>query len=64
MNARTIAELDLRRAQLTERATRLEAEWRRLPHGTLSVALGKEVGDLKERAGDLAALLRVAEGMS
>ena len=64
MNPRTIAELDLRRAQLAERASRLEAEWRKLPATARAVALGKEVKDLKERAADYAAIIRVAEGMS
>ena len=64
MNALTLRELELRRAQLAERAERLRQEWRKLPTGQRALVLGKEVAALDERAGDLSALLRVAEGMS
>ena len=65
MNALTLRELDLRRAQLAERAERLRQEWRAAPStGPRALTLGKEVRALQERADDLTALLRVAEGMS
>jgi hypothetical protein len=67
MNALTLKELRLHHAQLDERAERLRQRWRALPAGSSpsrAVALGKEVKDLQERADDIAALIRVAEGMS
>lgn len=64
MNALTIAELRLRQAQLDERATRLEAQWRRMRATAAAVDLGKEVKALQGRAADYAAIIRVAEGMS
>jgi hypothetical protein len=65
MNALTLRELELRRAQLAERAERLRQEWRTAPSaGPRALSLGKEVRSLQERADDLTALLRVAEGMS
>jgi hypothetical protein len=43
-------ELDLRRAQLSERAERLRQEWRRGPSTSpRALALGKEVKALEER---------------
>lgn len=59
MNALTLRELELRRAQLAERATRLEAEWRRMPTGAKATATGKEVAALKERAEDYQTILDV-----
>jgi hypothetical protein len=64
VNSLTIAELRLRRAQLEERAERMEARWRLMPPTAKAVELGKEVKALKGRAADYAAILRVAEGMS
>lgn len=64
MNPQTLAELRLRQAQLSERAERLGAQWRRMPATEVAVALGKEVKDLQSRAADYAAIIRVAEGMS
>lgn len=64
MNALTLAELRLRQAQLAERAERLGAQWRRMPATAGAITLGKEVKALQERADDLTALIRVAEGMS
>jgi hypothetical protein len=64
MNALTLRELELRRAQLAERAERLRQEWRKLPTGQRALVLGKEVAARDERAADLSALLRMAEGMS
>lgn len=64
MNPLTLRELELRRAQLSERAERLRQEWRTVPViSPRAVPLGKEVRALQERADDLTALLRVAEGM-
>ena len=60
MNAKTIAELDLRRAQLAARAATLDAEWRTLPTGNRSTILGKRVKALREQADDYARLLRLA----
>jgi hypothetical protein len=57
MNALTLAELRLKHARLTERAERLEQEWRTLPVNTKSLALGKKVKILREQATDYAALL-------
>lgn len=65
MNPLTLSELELRRAQLSERAERLRQEWRRKNMASAtSLELGKEVRALQERADDLTALLRVAEGMA
>ncbi len=65
MNALTQRELELRMAQLAERAERLRQDWRNAPSaGPRALALGKEVHALQERADDYAALARVAEGMS
>lgn len=65
MNPLTLREMDLRRAQLAERAERLRQEWRNAPStGPRALALGKEVRALQERADDYSALLRVAEEMS
>lgn len=57
MNARTIAELDLRRAQLTAQAATLRQEWRTLPTGPRASRLGKRVKELEEQAADYAAIL-------
>lgn len=57
MNALVLAELRLKHAQLTERAERLEQEWRTLPVSPRSTALGKKVKSLREQAKDYAALL-------
>lgn len=65
MNALVLAELRLRHAQLTERAERLEQEWRTLPVSPKSTVLGKKVKALREQAKDYAALLdavTLAEG--
>lgn len=59
MNALTLRELELRHAQLAERAARLEAEWRRMPTGAKATVTGKEVTALKERADDYASILDV-----
>lgn len=65
MNALTIREIDLRRAQLSERAERLRQEWRKTSAvSNRALELGKEVKALQARADDYAAVLRVAEGMS
>lgn len=64
MNALTIAELRLRHAQLTEKAERLNAAWRRMRATDKAIVLGKEVKALQARADDYAAVLRVAEEMS
>lgn len=58
MNALTIAELRLKHAQLTERAERLEQEWRTLPPTPKAVALGKKVKALREQAADYGELLK------
>lgn len=65
VNPLTLRELQLRHAQLAERAERLRQEWR----GTTStspraLALGKEVKALQERTEDYAAIVRVAEEMT
>lgn len=60
MNARTIAELDLRRAQLAARAATLRQEWRTLPTGTRSSILGKRVKELEQQADDYAEILAFA----
>lgn len=62
MNALTLAELRLKHAQLTERAERLETEWRTLPVSPKSTALGKKIKALREQAGDYGKLLDLAEG--
>lgn len=65
MNALTLRELQLRHAQLEERAERLRQEWRQCGATSPRVlTLGKETKALQQRADDYAALLRVAEGMS
>lgn len=63
MNPLTLREMELRRAQLNEKAERLRAQWRRLPATAEAIETGKEVKALQERADDYAALVRVAEGM-
>lgn len=60
MNAKTIAELDLRRAQLAARAATLRQEWRTLPTGTRSSILGKRVKELEQQAADYAEILAFA----
>ncbi|QDN64405.1 hypothetical protein [Streptomyces sp. S1D4-14] len=57
MNAKTIAELDLRRAQLAAQAAKTRQEWRTLPTGTRSSILGKRVKELEQQAADYAAIL-------
>jgi uncharacterized protein YlxW (UPF0749 family) len=65
MNPLTLRELELRRAQLAERAEKRRQEWRSTSSvSPRALSLGKEVKALQERADDLAALLRVAEGMT
>lgn len=65
MNALTLRELELRRAQLSERAERLRQEGRAVPVLSARAApLAREAKALQERADDLTALLRVAEGMA
>lgn len=64
VSPQTLAELRLRRAQLDERAERLEAQWRLMPATAKAVEMGKQVKALKGRAADYAAIIRVAEGMS
>lgn len=59
MNARTIAELDLRRAQLTARAEVLREEWLTLPAGPRASTLGKRIKAIEEQAGDYARILSV-----
>jgi ubiquinone biosynthesis protein UbiJ len=58
VNALTIAELRLKHAQLTERAERLETEWRTLPPTAKAIALGKEIKSLREQAADYGELLK------
>lgn len=58
MNPLTLAELRLKHAQLTERAERLEAEWRTLPVSTKSMILGKRIKTLREQAEDYGQLLK------
>jgi hypothetical protein len=62
MNALVLAELRLKHAQLTERAERLETEWRTLPPTPKAVALGKKIKALREQAADYGTLLSLAEG--
>lgn len=57
MNPLTMAELRLRHAQLTEKASRLEATWRTLPTGAKSLQMGKQVKALQGRADDYARLI-------
>lgn len=65
MNALTIREIDLRRAQLSERAERLRQEWRKTSAvSNRALELGKEVTALQARADDYAAVLRIAQEMS
>lgn len=65
MNALTIREIDLRRAQLSERAERLRQEWRKTSAvSNRALELGREVKDLQARADDYAAVLRIAQEMS
>lgn len=64
MNALTIAELQLRQAQLSERAERLRTQWRGMRATQKAIDLGKEVKALDERVADYASILRVAEGMT
>jgi hypothetical protein len=59
MNARTIAELDLRRAQLAARAETLREEWLTLPAGPRASTLGKRIKAIEEQAGDYAEILRL-----
>lgn len=61
MNALTLAELRLRHAQLTERAERLETEWRMLPVSAKSTPLGQKVKALREQASDYGKLLDLAK---
>ncbi|MEV7814283.1 hypothetical protein AB0P05_26695 [Streptomyces flaveolus] len=60
MNALTLAELRLKHAQLTERAERLEQEWRTLPVSSKSTVLGKKIKTLREQASDYGKLLDMA----
>lgn len=60
MNARTIAELDLRRAQLAARAETLREEHLTLPAGPRSSALGKRIKAIEEQARDYAEILAFA----
>lgn len=60
MNARTIAELDLRRAQLTARAETLREEWLTLSTGPRASRLGKRIKAIEEQARDYAAILAFA----
>lgn len=63
MNALTLRELELRRAQLAERAERLRQEWRALSAASVkSLELGKEVKALQERADDYQKILKTLEG--
>lgn len=65
MTPLTIAELELRRAQLAERAERLRAQWRATPSvSPRALAMGKAVTALQERADEYAAILRVAREMT
>lgn len=61
MNARTIAELDLRRAQLTARAETLREEWLTLPAGPRASRLGKRIKAIEEQAADYARILSSIE---
>lgn len=61
MNARTIAELDLRRAQLAARAETLREEWLTLPAGPRASTLGKRIKAIEEQAGDYATILAAIE---
>lgn len=60
MNARTIAELDLRRAQLAARAETLREEWLTLPAGPRASTLGKRIKAIEGQAADYARLLAFA----
>lgn len=60
MNALTIAELELRRAQLAAQAERLRQEWRTLPTGARALRMGKRVKALQERVDDYTRLLGLA----
>jgi acyl-CoA reductase-like NAD-dependent aldehyde dehydrogenase len=62
MNALVLAELRLKHAQLTERAERLEQEWRTLPVSSRSTMLGKKIKALRDQAKDYAKLLDAVEG--
>lgn len=64
MSPLTLSELRLMQADLAHRAERLRAEWRTLPTGSRSLAMGKRVQDYQTRADDYLAIIRVAEGMS
>lgn len=60
MNARTIAELDLRRAQLAAQAATMRQEWRTLPTGPRSSRLGKRAAELEQQVADYAEILAFA----
>jgi hypothetical protein len=60
MNAKTIAELDLRRAQLAARAETLREEWLTLRAGNRASTLGKRIKALEEQAADYARILDFA----
>lgn len=65
MNARVIAELDLRRAQCANGAEKLRQQQRATPAtSSRALALGKQVRDMQGMADEYAALLRVAKGMA
>jgi hypothetical protein len=61
MNAKTIAELDLRRAQLAARAETLREEWLTLPTGPRASTLGKRIRAIEEQAADYARILDFAK---
>jgi hypothetical protein len=65
VNALTVRELELRRAQLAERAERLRQEWRNIPSASArALQLGKEVKALQERADDYGRVMEIVTRMN
>ena len=63
VNAVTLAEIDLRRAQLTERAERLRGRQAAITSASgAACALAREVRCVQRRADDYAAILRLLRG--
>ena len=62
MNPKTIAELDLRRAQLAAQAAKMRQEWRTLPTGNRSSILGKRAAELEEQVADYTRVLSLIAG--
>lgn len=61
MNPLTLRELELRRAQLAERAERLRQEHLTLPYNQRALSLGKEAKALQVRADDYEQILKSLE---